>query len=182
MKAKDDYLIVLDFLPRGKGTDIKPVPLAQGIGDTYFNLLEAVVKEGVKLEIKERVYIGAEQRDKIKYVRGLIKYDQLTTLAKDVLEEVLEELIEKNENRFIEFFNKAGPLTTRMHSLELIPGIGKKHLWVIIKERKKRKFESFEDLKKRIEMLPDPKRIIKKRILMELRNADRHKLFVGVKF
>ncbi len=182
MKAKDDYIIVLDFLPQGKGTDIRPVPIAQGIGDTYFNLLEVVIKEGEKVEIKERVYVGPEKRDKVKYVRGLIKYDDLTTLAKDTLEEVLDELIAKNEKRFVEFFNKAGPLTTRMHSLELLPGIGKKHLWRIIKERRKKPFESFEDLKQRIEMLPEPKRMVKKRIMMELQNADRHRLFVGTLF
>ncbi len=51
-------------------------------------------------------------------------------------------------------------------------------MWAIIGERKKKKFESFEDLKKRVDMLPDPKRMIKRRIIDELKETDRHRLFV----
>ena len=96
-----------------------------------------------------------------------------------MLEEVLSELVTKNEKKFVEFFNRAGPITTRMHSLELLPGIGKRHLWNIITERKKKKFESFDELKKRVSMLPDPKKMIIKRIIEELEGKDRHKLFVS---
>ena len=78
----------------------------------------------------------------------------------------------------MEFFNKATPITTRLHSLELIPGIGKKHMWDIINERKKKPFESFEDLQKRIRLLPDPKKGIVQRISSELQESDRYYLFV----
>ena len=54
----------------------------------------------------------------------------------------------KNYPMAIEFFNKAAPLTTRMHQLELLPGLGKKHMWEIIEERKDKPFESsFPDFK-----------------------------------
>jgi len=91
---------------------------------------------------------------------------------------VIDKIIDQNGKRFINFFNIAGPVSTRLHSLELLPGIGKKHMWAIINERKRKKFESFENLKKRVEMLPDPKRMIKKRIIEELKESDRHRLFV----
>ena len=176
---KDDYLIVLDFLPYGKPGDRKAEPIAQGIGDKYFNLLEVVVKEGLQLKPKDRVYIGPEKREEVKYIKGRIRYEDLTTLAKENLKEVLNEIVERDEKRFVDFFNKAGPITTRLHSLELLPGIGKKHMWEIIQERKKKLFESFEELQKRIPMLPNPKRIIVERILEELQNKDRHRLFVA---
>jgi len=182
MPARDEYAIVLDFLPHGKPTEKRPEPIAQVIGEKFFNLLEVAVKEGFTLKPKDRIYIGEGERKEVKYVKCKIKYDQLTAFAKSTLEEILPELIEKNKERFINFFNRSLPITTRLHSLELLPGIGKKHLWRIIRERKKKPFESFEDLKKRVEMLPDPKRMIMKRILEELQEKDRHRLFVGTNF
>ena len=180
MIAKDEYIIVLDFLSRGKPSDRRAEPTAQGIGDKYFNLLEVVIKPGVSVKSGDRLYIGEGKREKVRYIRGRIRYDQLTTYAKNNLEQVLQDLIKKEEKRFVNVFNKAGPITTRMHSLELLPGIGKKHLWAIIRERRKKPFESFEDLQKRIEMLPDPKKMVIKRILDELQGTDRHRLFVSV--
>jgi putative nucleotide binding protein len=106
----------------------------------------------------------------------------LTSFAKTELEKVVENLIKNNEKRFVDFFNRAGPISPRLHSLELLPGIGKKHLWRIIEERKKKKFESFEDIQKRIKMLPDVKRMIQKRILEELKGTERNRLFVGSVF
>jgi putative nucleotide binding protein len=91
---------------------------------------------------------------------------------------VIDKIIGQNEARFVNFFNVAGPVTTRLHTLELLPGIGKKHMWAIIEGRRSKKFETFEDLKNRVEMLPDPKRMIKKRIIEELKESDRHRLFV----
>ena len=177
---KDEYAIVLDFLPHGKPTDRKPEPIAQVLGEKFFNLLEVVVKEGEKVKVGDRIYIGTEKRDKVKYIRGRISYDDLTSLAKDELEMILEEIIGKDEKRFANFFNLAGPITTRLHSLELLPGIGKKHMWDIIDERKKKKFESLKELQERIKMLPDPKRMVIRRIIDELKGKDRYRLFVGV--
>ena len=179
MVAKDDYVIVLDFLPHGKPTDRRGEPIAQVIGEQFFNLLEIVVKEGVGLKTGDRIYVGPEKRDHVKYIRSRISYNDLTNFAKSELENVVEELMSKNEKRFVEFFNQAGPITTRLHSLELLPGIGKKHMWAIINERKKKPFENFSDLRKRVEMLPDPRKIIMRRILDELEGKDKYRLFVA---
>ena len=179
MDRREEYLIVLDFLPRGKPGDRRIEPLAQGIGETYFSLLEVVIKEGVTIKPKDRIYVGADKREEVKYIRGRIRYDDLTTFAKNLLEEVVSEIVDKNEERFVEFFNKAGAITTRLHSLELLPGIGKKHMWQIIQERKKKNFKNFDELQKRISMLPNPKKMIVRRIIDELQNKDRHRLFVA---
>lgn len=175
---KDEYIIVLDFLPRGRANSRKAEPLVQGIGDKFLSLLEVVLKLDVIVKPSDIIYIGEKKREKVKYIRGRIKYDDLTTFAKKELEDVIDKIIEKNEKRFMEFFNKAGPITTRLHTLELLEGIGKKHMWTIIDKRKVKKFESFEDLKTRVEMLPDPRKMIKKRIIEELKESDRHRLFV----
>lgn len=176
---KDEFVIVLDFLPHGKATDRKAEPLAQVLGEKYFSLLEVVIRDNVTVKPEDRVYIGESKRDEVKYIKGRITYDELTGFAKTQLEKVVENLIKNNEKRFVDFFNRAGPISPRLHSLELLPGIGKKHLWKIIEERKKKKFESFEEIQKRIKMLPDVKRMIQKRILQELKGDEKNRLFVG---
>jgi putative nucleotide binding protein len=179
MVAKDDYIIVLDFLAHGKAGDRRAEPVAQGIGDKFFNLLEVSIKDGVTIKTRDRLYIGDKERNEVSYIRGRISYEELTSYAKDMLEEIITEIISKDEKRFVDFFSKAGPISTRMHTLELLPGVGKRHLWDIIGERKKKQFESFKDVQDRVEMLPDPKRMIIKRIIDELQSKDRHRLFVS---
>lgn len=93
---------------------------------------------------------------------------------------MVEKLVKENESRFVNFFNTAQPISTRLHQLELIPGIGKKHLWDIIDERKKAPFTNFEDVKKRIKLMPDPANSIIKRVMEELEDEDiRFRLFVA---
>ena len=78
----------------------------------------------------------------------------------------------------MEFFNKAQPITIRMHQLELLPGLGKKHMNAIIEEREKEPFKSFEDLKARVKLIPDPEKIIMRRIMLEMEGKEKHKIFV----
>ncbi len=179
MPSKDEFLIVLDFLSTGKAGDRRSEPVVQGLGEKYFSLLEVILKEGVNVKTKDKLYIGEGKRDQVKYIRSKINFSDLTSYAKDIVQEVLEEIVIKDEKRFVDFFNKSIALTTRMHSLELLPGIGKKHLWAIISERKNRPFETFEDIKQRIPMVGDPKKMILKRIMDELQEKDRHQLFVS---
>ena len=90
----------------------------------------------------------------------------------------VEELVNETPERFIEFFNRAAPLTTRFHQLELIPGIGKKLMWGIIEERKRGPFADFKDLANRVKGLSHPEKNVAKRIVMELEGADRYRVFV----
>jgi len=178
-RKKEEYAVVLDFLPHGYPFGGERAPIVQLIGEKYLTLLEASPKEGVYLNPRERVYIGVGKRDKIHHIRGKLEYDKLTNTAKMVLEEFVKSVVKEREKEFVEFFNRARPITMRLHQLELLPGIGKKHMWKILEEREEKPFESFEDLKKRVEFIPDPERMITRRIMMELKGADRYKLFVG---
>ena len=176
---KDDWVIVLDFLPEGHPGRGRPEPIVQAIGEKYFSLLEIIPREGVTLTVGDRVYIGEGTREKVKYIKRSISLEELTTLARAEVEGVIKDLINESDERFIEFFNKAEPISTRMHSFELLPGIGKKHMWELIEARKEKPFESYEDLKKRVPSIPDPKKLLFKRIMTELKGEDtRHRLFV----
>ncbi len=175
---KDEWAFVLDFLSHGHYGMERSQPVAQVLGDKYFSLLEVIVRDNVSLKIQERVYIGDAKRDKIKYIRGRINFDDLTAAAKEELVYTIDNIIEKNPKRFLDFFNNSGQITTRLHQLELLPGIGKRHLWAIIDERKVKPFESFEDLKRRVPLLPNPEKMISKRIIEELQDKDKYRIFV----
>ena len=176
---KDDWAIVLDFLTHGHYGMERSQPVAQVVGERHFSLLEIIVRDNFRLKPEERVYIGDAKRKEVKYIRGRLDFNNLTVAAKEELNDVIKNMLKKEPKRFLEFFNKAGPITTRLHQIELLPGIGKKHLWAIINERKTKSFESFEELKKRVPLLPDPEKMILKRILDELENEkEKYRVFV----
>jgi putative nucleotide binding protein len=175
---KDEWALVLDFLSHGHYGMDRSQPVAQVLGESYFSLLEVIIRESINLKTEERVYIGDGKRDKVKYIRGRIHFDDLTASAKEEITYIVENVIEKTPERFLDFFNKSGQITTRLHQLELLPGIGKRHLWAILDERKVKPFGSFDDLKKRVPLLPDPEKMVSKRILEELQDKDKYRIFV----
>jgi len=175
---KDEWAIVLDYLPHGYYGMRISQPVAQVLGEEYFSLLEVIVRDGVHLKVGSRVYIGDGKREEVKFIKRRIDFKDLTGASKEEVTDIVEKLVKTKPEKFLEFFNKAGPITTRLHQLELLPGIGKKHLWAIIAAKKEKSFESFEDLKKRVSMLPDPEKMIIKRILEELEDKDKYRLFV----
>ncbi len=181
-KAKEEFAIVLDFLKHGYSDDTRPFhmkePIVQAIGKDHFVLLELVPNKDISLSPQEEIYVGEGKRDKINYIKGILQASKLTQTAKSTLKLVVESLVSKNEERFVEFFNKAGPISLRSHQLELLPGIGKQHCKMLLSARENQPFESFEDISKRVTAVSNPKGTIINRILEELENKDRYKLFV----
>ena len=174
---KEDYAIVLDYLPNGYASAFKKESLAQAIGTQMFTLLELVPKPECKLLPKEKVYIGQDKREKVQYIKGRIEYNKLTATAKNELNIVLEEIIQEQEPHFVEFFNKAGSISVRQHSLELLPGIGKKHMWDILAQREKKPFANFADIAERVKLMPNPKKVVMDRIIDELSSDSKYYLF-----
>ncbi len=178
----EDYAYVLDFLPYGHPDDKRPLhkrePLAQVVGEKFFTLLEVSVKKDKNPLVADRVYIGKEldKRDIVNRIKRKLRYEDLTATAKSELPYVLEQMVKQQEGRFVEFFNKAEAITTKLHQLELLPGIGKKTMWAIIEERKKEPFKSFDDITKRVKI--NPEKCIVQRIIYELQNPNtKYKLF-----
>ncbi|MEM3227381.1 MAG: DUF655 domain-containing protein [Candidatus Micrarchaeaceae archaeon] len=177
-EKREEYARVIDFMPSGKAFSNKAEPIAQLLGEEWFTLLEAQPRETVVLQLAERVYIGKNERDKIYLIKGRISYNELTQTAKNELPTVITQIILDSEQRFVDVFNKSGPLNIREHSLELLPGIGKKHLLSILEARDKKPFESFADLKSRVPLLQDPVKLIKDRVMSELMGEERFYMFV----
>lgn len=176
---KEEHAIVLDFLPYGYPLEKKMMPIAQAIGEQNFTLLQLVPRRGVKFELKEKAYIGDGKREKVQYIQGRLPREKLTETAKENLEEFIDEKVTGNEKKFVDFFNKAQAINTRLHQFELLPGFGKKHTKAILAARNEKEFESFEDIRERVHNIPDPKKAIEKRILEELTEIQRVNLFIG---
>ena len=179
---KEEYALVLDFLPNGYSHDDRPMfkktPIVQAIGKSNFTLLELVPKKDIFLQPSQEVYIGDKERDKIHHINGRLALQRLTPTAKAEIEPLVQKIVHENQARFVDFFNKAQPLSTRMHSLELLPGLGKKHMWQILEERRGEPFKNFDDLRTRVKLMPEPEKIIIKRILKELDREEKHYIFL----
>jgi len=176
---KEEFAIVLEYLPNGYPLEGKMMPVAQAIGETNLTLLELVPRKGISLESGEKVYIGEGKRDKVYYILGRLKREKLTESAKNQLQEVITRIVKEQEQSFLNFFNTADAINKRIHKIELLPGIGKKHMQEILKQRKEKPFESFEEMKGRIQNMPSPEKAVEKRIMKELTNIERYNLFVN---
>ncbi len=179
----EEHAYILDYLPQGRLEErrFKREPIAYGLGDKEFKLLELIVKPNAALTIGDRVYIGKDvtKREAILHVRRRVRYEDLTHAAQSELPYIILEIVKRDEERFIKFYNEARPITTRFHMLELLPGLGKKTMWAILEERKKGPFKSFKDLEERIDTVHHPEKFIAKRIELELSEPDqKYKVFV----
>ena len=91
--------------------------------------------------------------------------------------DILELIVADNESHYVNYFNNSHAVTPRLHSLEMIPGIGKTFLSQILKERENKPFTSFSDISDRIN-LKEPAQLIAKRLIEEISGDAKLNLFV----
>ena len=129
-QRREETAIVLDFLPHGYASDTGAVktPIVQALGKEFLSILELIPKKEVFLQPHQEVYIGEGKRDQIHHIKGKIEFDKLTSTASKELKHAIEKAVVEDETRYVEFFNKAQPLSMRMHQLELLPGLGKAYV------------------------------------------------------
>lgn len=180
----EDYAIILDYLPHGRADKrgFRREPIAYAIGESEFKIFELTPKDNVGLTIGDKVYIGknAEERHEILHVKRRIRFDDLTNAAQSELPYVLLQIVNESEEIFVKFYNEARAITTRFHMLELLPGLGKKSMWAIIEERKKKPFTSFEDIGERVSSVHHPEKLVAKRIEQELAEVEqKYHIFVA---
>lgn len=183
-REREEWAWVLDYLPYGHPDDTRPSyqkrPTALGVGEKNLALIEMVPRENTVLQIQQRVYVGDDEarRTHVDHVKRRVRYDELTPAAKAELAAVLEKVVEGQEARFLEIFNKSYPLTTRLHMLCLLPGVGQKMMQAILEEREKGPFTNFADLADRVKSLHHPQKIVAKRIEEELTDPNvKYRLF-----
>jgi putative nucleotide binding protein len=172
-------VLVLDYLPEGKGfgQTKQREPLLQCIGTTWFTLLEISTERRSNFTQYEEYSLTEDiEKSPIKQVKRRITTNDLTNTGYQSLEEAVLKIINRNEKRFVSFFNKAQPITNRIHSLQLIPGIGKKLMWEILAARKGMPFVSFSDIEERVK-ISDIRKMILNRVMQELEEDEKHRLF-----
>jgi putative nucleotide binding protein len=166
--------VVLDFLPRGRPDDDRPQyersPVALALGETDFRLVEAALTDDAGVNIGDRIGIEPPGEN-VKQLRRA-EYDDLTSTAESELEYAIDRILDADEDRFVGFYNDAQPITTRLHVLNLLPGIGKKLRNNVLDARKRKPFASYEDIEERVAGLYEPKEVLAERILEELREED----------
>ncbi|WP_338601179.1 DUF655 domain-containing protein [Sulfolobus tengchongensis] len=177
--VKERVVYVLDYMREGNPLDKhkfhRDRPLIQAVGEDYFLLLE-LTPLAFNLDFSPEQKIELESNSNVK-VDAHITYDDLTSLSKDNLPKVLQKIILEKERIFVEVFNKAEPLTLKLHALELLPNIGKKTLRIILEERKKKPFDSFKDIEARIGV-KDVVSMLVERIIKEMQGGEKYYLFV----
>jgi len=165
--------VVLDVLPHGRTEDDRPQyqkdPLAYALDSEEFALYELVLSESSGVSIGDAISVtDAPFVERV----NRIEYDDLPSGARSELDYVIEDVVEADERRFVDFYNDAQPITLRLHQLNLLPGIGKKLRNDILDERKRKPFESFAELEDRIGGLHNPQEVLVERIIEELREDD----------
>lgn len=189
MEKIEEDAIILDYMPQGRNVPpYSKEPIAQVIGSKYFTLLEVVPKRDeagnyvdlkADLDSHSPVYIGKGERTKIHFIKRRIMFTDLTSVSQAEVPIVVKDIVESDQQRFLDFFNNAQPITMRQHQLELLPKLGKKLMWEIIEERKKAAFTSFDDIKTRVKNMPGPEEIILERILQEIKGETKRYIFTA---
>ena len=179
LRKYEEYAYVLDSKSHTKSTTVhgRTGIIVVAIGEERLTLLEILGIENSTFNVGEKIYIGKEGRTKVQSVLGKMDYIKISDSAKNEIPGVVESIVTENEKKFVDYINNAQPLTPRIHALELIPGIGKTYLNVIIKEREKGQFESFDDIEKRAG-LKEPRKHLSQRIIEEISGETRMNLFV----
>ena len=178
----EEFVYILDYLPKGRPDDPRRRdPVAYGLGERNFVLLELVPKPNVNMLVGDRLGVLKEDPTSlVDHVRGRVRYEEMTHASQSELPFIVEQAVKAQEERFVKFFNDAGPITTRMHMLELLPGLGKKLMWAIFEEKKKGgAFKGFRDMDTRVKALHQPEKLISNRILGEIQNpGEKYHIFV----
>ena len=172
--------VLLDVLPNGRPDDDRPQsrksPVAYGLGAPSFALYELTLADDADASVGDRIALDGPAVGRYREV----SFDDLTRNAAAEIEYAAEAIVEADEERFVDFYNEAGPITLRLHQLNLLPGIGKKLRNDLLDERKRGPFESFADVEERISGLHRPREVILERIVEEMREDDlTYRTFVG---
>ena len=174
--GRDEYAYVLEYLPYGLSDSKDRRPSVIILTDSVA-LLQAALKKNVKVDVSKKVYIGENKREEIHHIIGRITPDKLSESGLQTLKDLIHNIVQENEKKYLGVINTLGPINVRLHAIELIPGLGKKLTQKLLEERKKKLFDSYKDLDERLQLVSSIVRSIEARILEELDNKDKYRVF-----
>lgn len=166
-----------DFLPAGvksSGGYRKRFQVVTVVGTQKFSILRIYMKKHLNTIAMGDTIDLEEHRNNFQLVKKLRSSEWSSTL-KDEIMDCVAKIVKNEEVKFVDFFNKAHLITTKLHQLKLLPTVGEKRVVQILKIRDQQEFISYDDIQERLGM--DPVEIISKRILEELENDEKYVLF-----
>ena len=171
--------VLLDVLPTGRPDDDRPQsrksPVAYGLDAESFALYELSLGDDPDLSVGDRVAVDGPAVGRYRAV----SFDDLTRNAAAEIEYAVEAIVDADEDRFVDFYTEAEPVTLRLHRLDLLPGIGETLRNNVLDARKRGPFESFADIESRVSGLHRPREVIVDRIVDEIREDGlKHRSFV----
>ncbi|MHA2501751.1 MAG: DUF655 domain-containing protein [Candidatus Kariarchaeaceae archaeon] len=154
--------------------------ILQVVGTSWFTLLEIIPEDHNTLMLGDRIKLGKDERSQVETIIGRIAHEDLTPVGELQLETAIDEILEQNSSRYVQWLNHSTPISLRLHSLHLIKGIGPKSLKKILEERKIKEFETYEEFEERTGV-GNIRGLIKQRIIDELTDPmEKHQLFTRV--
>lgn len=160
MSKNEDYGIVLS-----QKVTKDNINTANVMGTNKFTLINIELNEGVELRPQEKILITKDS-DKVKKLNHRLSYDDLSKDELQEVEKAIHTIIITNENKYVDFFNRQSKEGTQLHFLD---GISRKNAIKVLDDKEKNgKFESYEDINKRISFIEDSEDLIAKRVLYEL--------------
>lgn len=160
MSKNEDYGIVLS-----QKITKDNINTANVMGTNKFTLINIELNEGVELRPQEKILITKDS-DKVKKLNNRLSYDDLSNDELQEVEKAIHTIVITNENKYVDFFNRQSKEGTQLHFLD---GISRKNAIKVLDDKEKNgKFESFEDINKRISFIEDSEELIAKRVLYEL--------------
>ena len=172
-------VLVLDYYPQGKSLSRRSAeaynPLAVVISINRLQFFDIILSRERNVQVDQMLDVSALRSDILKI--NEIGFNELSDSAVELLPEMIKKIILLSESRFINFLNNARPLTTQMHQLQLLPGIGNKRLWQILEARRKMVFKDLTDFTERTG-ISDPVALFSNRILQEIRGEEKYQLFI----
>jgi putative nucleotide binding protein len=172
-------VLVLDYYPQGKSLSRKSAeafnPLVVVISINQMQFFDIILARRKDIQVSQSLNISELKSILLKINK--IGFNELSDSAVEILPEMIKKIVSLTESRFINFLNNARPLTTQMHQLQLLPGIGNKRLWQIIEARRKKPIESFIDFTERTG-ISDPIGLFSNRILQEIKGGEKYQLFI----
>ncbi|MDA7941670.1 MAG: DUF655 domain-containing protein [Nitrosopumilus sp.] len=169
---------MLDFNPRGRSlvSRGRSGALAVVIGEGRLVLLEVETRPGASPSPGDRMRLSGADGPGEARVVGRVEYRRLPRHVQNLVGGIVEQIVRSSEARFVDYVNRAGPVSQRAHALEMIPGVGSTVFRVILDERGRAPFSSYKDIEERTG-LRDPAGRLAERMTEEVEGRTRVSLF-----
>jgi predicted nucleic acid-binding OB-fold protein len=119
-------------------------------------LVDVTVTDASDLTQGDRLYVGPGVWDRVVEIDRHLTSHDLTPAVQDVLAPTVEQIIKRNERRFIEAFNTTILDDYDGHPLDLLSGLSANCHEAIVAERSQRRFTDFTDLTDRVACCEQP--------------------------